>query len=359
MLEQVNIEIQDFSSTSAFPFSLTTKVAGGGTVKLTGKAGPLDQADAAQTPVNASLNVAGLDLALSRLNDWAPTIAGIVSFDGTGNSDGKSVRVDGKLKADKLKLARNAAPATRTVEFDFSVQHDVKSRSGVLSQGDIHIGGAQARLTGSYAEQGDSMALKMNLAGSNMPVPELAGLLPALGIVLPAGSSLRGGVASAKLSMDGPAERLVTTGSAALNNTKLAGFDMGKKMSTIEKLAGIKSGPDTEIQTLSLNVRYAPEGANMQNIKLVVAGIGDISGSGAVSPSDALDFKMSATVQTTGLAAVMGHTPIPFQIQGTASDPVFRPDMKGLAAGELKGLADPGKAAGGILKGIFGGKKKN
>ena len=31
---------------------------------------------------------------------------------------------------------------------------------------------------------------------------------------------------------------------------------MGRKMSTIEKLAGIKSGPETEIQTLSANVRY-------------------------------------------------------------------------------------------------------
>ncbi len=96
--------------------------------------------------------------------------------------------------------------------------------------------------------------------------------------------------------MEGPADRLVTAGSVGLSNAKLAGFDMGRKMSTIETLAGIKSDPNTEIQTLSMNVRYAPEGANLQDIKLVATGIGEITGSGTVSPSNALDFKMRATV---------------------------------------------------------------
>jgi AsmA protein len=226
VVEQVNIELRDFSATAAFPFSVTAKVAGGGTLKLDGKAGPIDQNDAAMTPVSASLNLSQLDLALSRLNDWAPTVAGLVSFDGTGDSDGKSVHVNGKLKADKLKLARNATPAKRSVEFDFAVEHDLKNRSGVLNRGVVHIGGAVANVTGTYASHGESMALKMNLAGSNMPVQELEALLPALGVVLPAGSSLQGGVANAKLVAEGQADRLVTAGSVSLSNTKLAGFDM-------------------------------------------------------------------------------------------------------------------------------------
>ena len=358
IVEQVNIELQDFSPTSAFPFSVTASMSGGGVLKLNGKAGPLDQTDVAMTPVSASLNVSHLDLALSRLNDFAPTVGGLVSFDGTGDSDGKSVHLNGKLQADKLTLARNAAPARRTVQFDFAVEHDLMNRSGVLNRGDIHIGNAVASLTGTYAEHGEAMALKMNLSGSNMPVAELEALLPALGVVLPAGSTLQGGAANAKLAAEGPADRLVTTGSVGINNTRLAGFDMGKKMSTIQKLAGIKSGPDTEIQTLSMNVRYAPEGASLQNIKLVATGIGELSGAGTVSTSNALDFKMSAMVHSTGLAAVISNAPIPFFVQGTASDPVFRPDVKGLATETLKGMGgDAGKAASGILKGILGGKK--
>jgi AsmA protein len=184
-------------------------------------------------------------------------------------------------------------------------------------------------------------------------------LLPAIGVVLPAGSSLKSGSATARLAGEGPADRLVTTGSVALSNAKLGGFDMGRKMSTLEKLAGIRSTPDTEIQTLSANVRFAPDGTNIQDLKLVVAGIGDVGGSGTISPQDALDFKMTAAVHASGLAAVMGNAPIPFKIEGTASDPQFRPDMAGMAAGALKGVGgDAGKAATGILKGLLGGKKK-
>jgi AsmA protein len=193
-----------------------------------------------------------------------------------------------------------------------------------------------------------------------MPVEELEALLPALGVVLPAGASLRGGKASANLSMEGPADRLVVTGLLAVNNTRLAGFDLPKKMASIEKLAGIRGGPDTDIQTLSANVRSAPEGTSAQDIRLVVQAMGDLSGGGTISPANALDFKMSAIVHTSGLLAVIGNRPIPFTVQGTCSNPVFKPDMNAVVKEEIKSIrGDFGKAAGDLFKGMTGGKKKN
>ncbi len=267
-LEQVNIELRDFSSSSAFPFSLSAQVHGGGTLTLTGKAGPINPTDSAMTPVSLSLKMAQLDLAGSGMNDVAPSVAGLVSFDGSGASDGVTMHLQGKINAEKLKLAKSGTPAVRPVEVDFSVQHDLRKHSGTVSQGDIHIGRAAAHLTGTYAEQGESMVVNLKLSGPGMPVQELEGLLPAVGIVLPAGTSLQGGTVTANLSMEGPADRLVTTGSLALNNTRLIGFDLPKKMASIEKLAGIKEGPDTEIQVLSANLRSAPEGTNVQDMKL-------------------------------------------------------------------------------------------
>ena len=162
------------------------------------------------------------------------------------------------------------------MEVDFSVQHDLRKHSGIVHQGDIHIGSAVAHLTGTYAEQGESMVVNLKLSGPEMPVQELEGILPAVGVVLPAGTSLQGGSASAELSMEGPADRLVTTGSLALNNTRLVGFDLPKKMASIEKFAGIKAGPDTEIQVLSASLRSAPEGTSAQDMKLVVPAIGEL-----------------------------------------------------------------------------------
>ncbi len=360
VLEQVEIGLENFSKTSAFPFSMTGKVAGGGSIKLTGNAGPLNAADVSKTPVTASLSVNQLDLALSRFNDWAPSLAGLISLDGSASSDGKTLRLEGKLKGDKLKLARNGSPARRAIDLDFAVQHDLVSRSGVVNRADVHVGSAVAHLKGSYTESGETMGLNMKLTGSNMAATELEGLLPAFGIVLPAGSSFKSGSANVNLSAEGPADRLVTSGSLALSNATLSGFDMGKRMSVIERLAGLRSGPETQIQTLSANVRYAPEGASVQDIKLVVNGIGEVDGAGTISPQEALDFRMTAVVRSSGVAAVMSNAPIPFTIQGTASDPQFRPDVKGIATETLKGFVkgDAGKAASGILNEFLGGKKK-
>jgi hypothetical protein len=200
----------------------------------------------------------------------------------------------------------------------------------------------------------------MNLDGPKMPVPELAAMLPAMGVVLPNGSSLEGGTASIKLALQGPLERLVTTGTLSLDNTRLAHFDIGKKMAAIEKFAGMKGGPDTEIQTLGARVRVAPEGVTADDLQLIVPAIGSLEGSGTSSPTHILDFKMRATVHTSGLLAPVGGTPIPFTVQGPATDPVFRPDMKSLAKEEIKRVVTPdnvGKAAG-FVRGLLGGGKK-
>ena len=80
MLEDVKLEVHDFSSSSAFPFTFDTKVAGGGTIKLDGKAGPLDPVDVAASPLGATIDVDKLDLAGTGLMQSAPAISGLIGF---------------------------------------------------------------------------------------------------------------------------------------------------------------------------------------------------------------------------------------------------------------------------------------
>ncbi len=348
VLEQVNIELRNFSATTAFPFSISTHVAGGGSLTLDGTAGPFNQNDAAMTPVNATLHIAQLDLAASGMNDIAPQLAGLVSIDAAGDSDGRLMRLKGKLKAEKLKMARNGTPAQRPVELDFAVDHDLRKHSGTVHHAGIHIGRATATLAGTYAEQEASMVVHMTLNGPGMPLTELAALLPALGVVLPAGATLQSGTASANLTMDGPTDKLVSGGSLAVSNARLGGFDLPSKMASIEKLAGIKGSPNLDVQELSTNLRVAPEGTDASDIKLIVPAIGELQGAGTVSPDNALDFKMRALVQTSGFAAGLRDQPIPFTVQGTCADPVFRPDVKAVVKDEIKGVA------GGLLRGLIG-----
>ncbi|HXK04275.1 MAG TPA: AsmA family protein [Verrucomicrobiae bacterium] len=350
VLDDVNFQVNDFSPSAAFPFTLTAQVIGGGTVKVDGTAGPLDSDDVSASPVRVNFDIAKLDLVGTGAAQDAPALAGVVSLAGTLQSDGKTGQIKAKFKGDKLKFARTGTAAKPTVELEMAAVRNLRTRSGRIEQGDIHLGSAVAHLTGTYADQNGLTSVHMTLEGSKMPIPDLADMLPPAGIVLPNGSSLQGGTATLKFTMEGVLDKLVTSGSISFDNTKLAGFDMGKKLSTIEKFAGIKGGPDTEIQTLASGIQMGPDGIVASNMQLIVPAIGTVNGNGTVSPANALDFKMVATAHTSGLMAAVGNTPIPFTVGGTAQDPVFRPDVKAVVKGEA------GKAAGSILKGLLGGK---
>ncbi|MEO8373318.1 MAG: hypothetical protein ABI806_29305 [Candidatus Solibacter sp.] len=220
---------------------------------------------------------------------------------------------------------------------------DARSNSATFS--------APTNLTGIYATDAEDTVVKMSLDGANMPVSELASFLPALGVVLRNGSSLEGGTASIKLVMQAALAKLVTAGIVSLDNMRLAHFDMGKKLEIIQKRAGIKGGPDTDIQTLAATLRVAPEGATADNLQLIVPSIGNIEGSGTVSPDKILDFKMHVTVSGTS---------IPFTVAGPATDPIFRPDIMSLAREELNKYTG-GDAAGkgtDLIRGLFGKKDK-
>jgi AsmA protein len=356
ILENVDVVVKDFSTASQFPFSVSTKVSGGGDIKLDGKAGPIHPQDASMTPFDVTLKISGLDLAASGLNSVAPDIGAIVALDGTAASNGNTLKVNGHLKADRLKLAKNSTPSQIPVTLDLEDQHALRKNSGVLQRAAVHIGKSEATLTGTYEERGETMELKTNLAGSGMAATDLAALLPALAVTLPAGSSLQSGVLDVKLLSEGPADKLVTTGNIAFSNVRLARFDLGKKMAAIEKLAGMKTSPDMDIQTASTGVRVSPEGIAADDIQFVVAGFGNLTGRGTISPSNMLDFKMNAAVQTSGLASALGNLSVPFTVQGSSSDPVFRPDVNAIANTQLKKVET--KAVGSILNNLLGGKKK-
>jgi AsmA protein len=79
----------------------------------------------------------------------------------------------------------------------------------------------------------------MKLNGKGMPVPDLEGMLPAIGVTLPSGASLQTGTLDMTLAIDGPVDKLVITGPINLQNAKLAGFSMLSKLGAIGQFAGI------------------------------------------------------------------------------------------------------------------------
>ena len=180
---------------------------------------------------------------------------------------------------------------------------------------------------------------------------------------------------SANLAVQGPTDRANITGNIGLFNAQLAGFDLSSKMSAITKLTGGHGSADTSIQKFTSNVQANPGGLQANAIDAVVPAIGQLTGSGSVSSSGALNFNMVVALSSSGAlgsvpgiqraSAGGGATKIPFAIQGTTSDPKFVPNVGAIAASAVTGIAKseaskalhntplPGKAGG-----LFGKKTR-
>ncbi len=385
----VNLEASDLSYTTQFPFKLTATGPSGSDMKVEGKAGPINQTDTSATPLNATVNVAHMDLAKTGFIDPASGIAGIVDFNGDLSSDGKTMSSKGSVKTNKIKVTPSGAPSSVPLNVDYATDYTLKDQSGVLKQGDIHIGNALAHVTGTYSTAGDETKVQMKLNAQGMPLGDLQGFLPAVGVVLPPGSKLEGGTLTANLTLSGPVDKLVVAGPVNMQNAKLAGFSLKSKLGALSSFTGLGGGPgsssDTEIQTLSATVKYDPTGTKIDNLNLVVPTIGSVTGAGTMSPAGQLDFKMVAKLAGgigTGITEVAGGAGklgsvmggggkgnsgggIPFKVQGTTSDPKIIPDIGGAAGnlvkGGVAGVGDAGKAPGaaaGAIGGLFGKKKK-
>ena len=348
-IDNVNLEVKNFSAISQFPFTLSAGLPNGGKLKLDGNAGPIK---AGNTPVSAKLNVDKLDLATVGA-DPSLGLAGMAALDGTLESDGKNAKLAGTLTADKLKMDPKGTPAPRPVQVKFATNYDVLKQSGNLSQGDISYAKAVVHLTGRYQMEGESTVLNMKLDGQGMPVDDVESLLPALGVVLPSGSGLKGGTLSTTLGISGPTNKLVIAGPIKIENTALTGFDLGSKLGALSAFTGkAPSSKDTAIQNCSTDVRMAPEGTKTDNINLNVPSIGVVTGSGTISPEGALNYHMNANLSGAGGGALTtvaggkgGGGGIPFMIEGTTANPKFVPDVKGMAGGLAK------EALGGKLGG--------
>jgi AsmA protein len=376
--DNVNVTVTEFSPTSQFPFELTAKLPGSGDANISGKAGPIDAADSSRTPFDATVKIEDVNIAALEFVDSSSGIAGRADFDGTLTSNGQHAKALGLFTGKQLKFSAKGSPSPKVITVKHAVDIDLDHQSGTITQGDIGIGKAQAHLTGTFQSAGNSEQVNLRLNAPGMPVDELEPVLPAMGVILPSKSQLKGGTLSADLAISGPLDKPVITGPVRLSNTQLANFDLGSKLGALQAFSGrAPSSRDTSIQNASLNARVAPEGTRADNINVTIPALGVITGSGTVSPSGALAFKMVASLSGGAVGAVGGLTKvagiggapggsnqIPFAIEGTTSDPKFVPDVTGvaksLAKNQLGNLAKghvavPTKAGRG-LGGLLGPK---
>jgi AsmA protein len=349
----INLDVQQFSFLKSFPFQLSAKLPGAGSFDLKGAAGPLAQKDAADTPFNATLQLKHFDPVAAGVVEPTAGISMVVDIDAQLASDGDSLTSNGKIQAANLQLARTGSPAPHPVNIEYTISDDLDARTGKVSDIALHTGSVVAHVIGSYRLTPQAVVLDLHLAAPNLPIDQLEELLPAVGVKVPSGSSLRGGTLTANLAITGPATAVTLTGPVEIDNTQLAGFDLGSKIEGLNPFGG--SGGGTNIQTLRTDVNSTPQSTQFSNIYGNLPQIGTATGNGTVTPSGALNFSLVAKFNSsTGIGVVANQAKtavsnllggfgrfaskvpistsngIPLTITGTATNPRIRANLKAM-----------------------------
>ncbi|MEO6817774.1 MAG: AsmA family protein [Edaphobacter sp.] len=354
--DQIALTVQNFSFSKRFPFTLSAALPGDGTVKLAGQAGPIDPHNAAATLFDAQLTMRHFDPVATGALDRSAGMSALADVDAHLSSDGVAISSNGKIHAVNLQLSPKGSPANKPVDVVYTTSHNLKTNAGQLQSATVTVGALTATLSGTYSLT-PTATLNMNLAGQGMPVDELQTLLPVAGVKLPNGSVLQGGQLTTTLNLAGPPDHLVMTGPFEIDNTRLAGFNLGSKLKAIAGAATGQNGNVTDIRAMRAKLQVANSGVRADDIYASIPAVGEATGQGTVSPAGALNFRLTMKLNTTqgvggiavGLLSAIGGASgatarqaaangVPVTITGTSSDPIITPDVNGMLRNNAKSI---------------------
>jgi AsmA protein len=392
--QQLNAQISNVNPKSSSPFNVSAQLPGGGSLSANGNVGPFNQQNSAATPLGANVTLKHVELASSGVLPPDAGIGGTADLQAQIQSNGQTLNATGASQIAGIKLAKDGQPSPKPVQVQFAITQNEQAMTGEIQKATFTVGRAVINSSGTYQTSGPTTAINLKVNGDGVPIDDLEAFLPAVGVRLPQGSQLKGGTLTTALTVSGSSANPVISGPVRLNNTQLAGFDLGSKLKTLSQLTGGKiggaTGSGTNIRSLSMNIREAGGAIQTDNIVLDVAGVGTATGAGTVSAAGALNYNVVLKLTELaggstgtnapaakggggnaallgglagmipgggggaaaglgsigGLAGVALKNGIPVAIGGTTSNPTFTPNLGGLAAGL-------GASAG---KGLINGK---
>lgn len=325
----VNISVKGFSFLKSFPFELSAKLPADGTLKLNGDAGPISQEDTTKTPFHATIQLREFDPVASGVIDQGKGITMDNDVDAQLASDGITVSSTGKIKTSRLQLVPKGSPAQQSVDTDYTITQNLNTRQGVVSDMAIHTGSAAVHVNGGFQFTAKALVLDLHLSAPNVPIDQLESLLPTVGIHLPSGSSLQGGTLTANIAITGAATSANMTGPVEIDNSRLAGFDLGSRIQGMNPLGGTSSG--TQIQVLKANVSSSPDETKITNIFGDLPQIGTATGEGTIASTGSLDFKLNAKLNSSNAVGAVANTAV--NAVGGILGGLLRPQTKPTGSG--------------------------
>ena len=355
--QHVKLTVHDFSLASQFPFELNADLPAGGAISATGHLGPFNRDDVAASPGDGQIYVKGLDPVAAGFLDPDAGLGFLADIDIHAASDGQSLNTSGNVHIQNLKLRKGAAPARKPLDFSYTGTYHLKTNNGQIEDAAAKIDATAIHVSGTYqitALGVEDPLLDLKISGKYLLIDDLQSLITAARVHLPNGAVLKGGTLALDLSITGHVKSLIVSGTIALDNTRLVGFDLGSKIHGVASLGGLKTGDTTDIEKLRVTVRITNAEVAVEKVEAVIPALGEVIGSGAVGAANELDFDLLAKVAAEGIGKlgaglltklngsggasgkVVG---VPLRVTGTPEEPNITADVGGIFQKKAKSIA--------------------
>jgi len=226
--DHIDLTLKDFAPNQPFSLDLTAHVPGKGAevLSLSGKGGPINQAQMLSTPFDGKLKLNEVSLA------GAHKFLNTAALEGTdamlsGSTD--LTNAGGKMSAKGALKITDAVIHNIQVGYpitaDFNVTDDLNNDVIQIGQGEIKLGSTPLALTGTLNTRPTPAVVDVNVSASNASIEDAARLAAAFGVAFSPNAKITGKL-TANVHAQGPTDRLTLNGTVNGHNLEVTGKDI-------------------------------------------------------------------------------------------------------------------------------------
>src|ERR1039457_2695477 len=226
--DHIDLTLKDYAPNQPFSIDLVAHVPGKGaeTLSLSGKGGPVNQAQMLSTPFDGKLKLNEVSLAGAQkfLNNAAleGTDAMLSGETDLTNAGGK-MSAKGSLKITDA-VIRNVQVGY-PITADFNVTDDLSNDVIQIGQGAVKLGSTPLSLTGTLNTHSATTVADVNVSASDASIEDAARLAAAFGVAFSPNAKITGKL-TANVHAQGPTDKLALNGTVNGHNLEVTGKDI-------------------------------------------------------------------------------------------------------------------------------------
>src|SRR5271166_2953444 len=228
LYDHIDLTLNDFAPNQPFSIDLAAHVPGKGaeTFELSGKGGPINQAQMLSTPFDGTLKLNEVSLA------GAQKFLNTAALEGTdamlsGSTDltnaGGKMSAKGSLKINDAVI--HNVQVGYPITADFNVTDDLNNDVIQIGKGDVKLGSTPLALTGTLNTHAATAVADVNVSASNASIEDAARLAAAFGVAFSPNAKITGKL-TANVHAQGPTDRLTLNGTVNGHNLEVTGKDI-------------------------------------------------------------------------------------------------------------------------------------